>query len=378
MQIREMLNGALDRLVRPTIRLRRRAWPAFQVCGCTGLELAVLLALGLTLYRGLSPWVMGAVIGAAIFSFYALTYAVKIVTGREQLVYYHHEIAVMLNAALLLWLLGQPVLAYLDATILGLGAFLACGRVGCLMAGCCHGRPHRWGVRYRAEHAAIGFPRAYVGVRLFPIQAVESLWVAAIVVIGAVMILRGAAPGAALAWYVVMYDIGRFSFEFVRGDADRPYYLGFSEGQWLALILTLLVVAGGLTGMLVFELWHALAAAGLALTMLAVALVRRRAPARRLLHPHHIHEIAAALAQAPADPAQVRVIQTSLGLQLSASRPPGQAGGACHYAISAQSGALSEESAQALADLLLQLRHDSGTIELVRSSRGVFHLLVQQ
>ena len=30
---------------------------------------------------------------------------------------------------------------YLDATALGLGAFLACGRVGCTLAGCCHGRP---------------------------------------------------------------------------------------------------------------------------------------------------------------------------------------------------------------------------------------------
>src|SRR5439155_22019386 len=97
---------------------------------------------------------------------------------------YHHEIDVMINAALLLWLLGQPLLPYLDLTILGIGMFLACGRVGCLMVGCCHGRPHSWGVRYKQEHADAGFAPYYVGVRLFPIQAVESLWVLSIVIVG--------------------------------------------------------------------------------------------------------------------------------------------------------------------------------------------------
>ena len=71
-------------------------------------------------------------------------------TGEERIIYYRHEIAVMVVAALLLWLLRQPLLPYLDVTILGIGMFLTCGRMGCFMVGCCHGRPHDWGVCYRA------------------------------------------------------------------------------------------------------------------------------------------------------------------------------------------------------------------------------------
>jgi prolipoprotein diacylglyceryltransferase len=55
---------------------------------------------------------------------------------------------VMLVAAAFLWLLHEhePIIPYLDVTILVIGIFLVCGRIGCLMVGCCHGKPHRWGV----------------------------------------------------------------------------------------------------------------------------------------------------------------------------------------------------------------------------------------
>ena len=55
-------------------------------------------------------------------------------------------------ATVLLSLLDAPVLSYLDVTVLSLGLFLAWGRLGCLMAGCCHGRPQNWGVRYKGRN----------------------------------------------------------------------------------------------------------------------------------------------------------------------------------------------------------------------------------
>jgi prolipoprotein diacylglyceryltransferase len=367
-------NETIDRLVRPTIHTRRRSYSTFQLCGCIGLELAVLLALGLVLFRGGSPWVMGAIIGAAIATFYALAFATKIVSGEEQLIYYHHEIAVMCVAALLLWALGQPPLAYLDATLLGIGAFLTCGRVGCLMVGCCHGRPSRWGVCYRAEHADGGFPRYYVGVRLFPIQAVESLWVFAAVVIGSLMILRGAAPGAALAWYIVVYDLGRFCFEFARGDTDRAYYAGFSEGQWISLALTWLVVGLGLAQALPFQRWHAVAAVGLALAMLIITLRRRRQGGNtyQLRLPGHVCEIAAALA--PGD-AAAQVHCTSQGIQISAGRVDDGVQRTYHYAVSRRQGTLSEAEARTIGKVIAGLAHLDSSIELVRGGQGVFHFV---
>lgn len=91
---------------------------------------------------------MIALVMAASFTFLALAMAAKIVPGKETLVYYQHEIAVMITATFLWRMLRQPVLCYLDVTILGVGLFLAFGRVGCLMVGCCHGRPSPWGVCY--------------------------------------------------------------------------------------------------------------------------------------------------------------------------------------------------------------------------------------
>ena len=287
------LSQSLDRIVRPTIDVHRRSLSAFQVCGVTGLALAVLLALGLVSSRGLSPWVMAALVGTAVATFFVVAFATKIVRGEEQLVYYHHELAVMGMTAVALSILRQPVLAYLDATILGVGLFLACGRVGCFMVGCCHGRPHRWGVCYGHDHAQAGFPTYLVGVRLFPIQLVEALLAATIVAVGSAMVLRGQPAGSALAWYVVAYDVGRFCLEFRRGDPGRPYYRGFSEAQWISLALTWAVVVAGALGILPAASWHVVAAAALTGLLLGVALKRRRD-----------QDEAARLAGAPADIAE--------------------------------------------------------------------------
>jgi hypothetical protein len=213
-----------------------------------------------------------------------------------------HEIAVMLMAALFLWTTRRPLLPYLDITILGIGTFLTCGRIGCLMAGCCHGRPYRWGIRYREDHAAAGFPSCLVGVRLFPIQAVESLWVLGTVVVGTYFVWTGRQPGSALAWYIVTYDAGRFAFEFARGDADRPYWLGFSQAQWLSLLLTGGVVWAERAGVVPFSRWHLAVFALLAAAMIAVSLKRRfqSTPTFRLLQPRHFHQIANAVRVAAA------------------------------------------------------------------------------
>lgn len=371
------LGRALDALVRPRVRALGRSLPAFQLCGYTGLAAAVALSTGLVAGQGLALWPIGAVILSSVATFFALAMATKVITGQERLIYYHHEIAVLLVTMLLLRALGQPVLPYLDATLLGVGAFLVCGRVGCLMVGCCHGRPHRWGVCYRAEHAAAGFTPWYVGVRLFPIQAVESLWVLGVVLVGVAMVRGGSPPGAALGWYVVAYDVGRFGFEFVRGDPDRGYLRGFSEAQWTSVLLVLVVVAAERAGALPRAPWHEAAAAGMLLWMGVAALRQRRPTARpRLLNPRHVREIATLIPrlEAQADAPEVRVAATSLGVQLSVG---GGAEGAARYTLSSRRGGLDREAAATLAECILQMRHPGSPAELVEGRPGIFHLLVR-
>lgn len=384
-------NHHLDRMIHPEVRALGRSWAAFRICGYAGLAVAVLLAMTLVVRSGLSPWVMGGIIVAAVATFLVLSMVTKVITGEESLTYYHHEIAILLVATLLLWLLGQPVLSYLDPTILGVGAFMACGRLGCLMAGCCHGRVHSWGVRYRDEHAVAGFSPCYVGVRLFPVQAVESLYAFVIVVVGIGVVLGGRPPGEALAWYVVSYGVGRFFLEFLRGDASRHYVWGFSEAQWTSLLLISVLVWEELSGNLSFHAWHVGAFACLALVMISVALTRRlkRTITHRLLHPRHVREVAEAVridsrsateqrdgsGESTAYP-EVHVSNTSLGIWISVGRIGTGEGCVDHYTLSCRHGAMSDDTARSLARLILQLRHLPASGDLVKGSQGVFHLLM--
>lgn len=377
------VNRTLDRLVRTRIVVGGRRLPAFTTCGVAGLVLAWVLALALVARRGLPLWPMAVVALAAMATFLALATATKVVTGEERLVYYHHEVAVLAAAALVLRLLDRPVLPYLDATILGVGAFLACGRIGCLLVGCCHGRPARVGVRYRAEHAAAGFTPYYVGVRLLPIQAVESLWVLFVIAAGAALVWSGRTPGSALVWYVVAYDAGRFLFEFGRGDPDRPDRGGFSSAQWLSVLLTVAVVVAGGIGWLPVRPWHAAVAAGLVLAMLAVAIHRRREAGERhrLCHPHHVRELAGVLTRLT-EPAPavggIPIGATSRGIRVSAGAIAGDAGAIEHYTLSAQSGTLSMAAARVLAGVIATLRVPGAGAEVLPGGSGVFHVVIRR
>jgi hypothetical protein len=379
------VNALFDRQVRCEVGFLGRRESAYLAWGKVGLILAVGLGIALTVHQQLSLPVILVLSCTSIAALLGQTLVMKALTGAEELVYYRHEVAIIVVAAVTLRWLGQPVWPYLDITILAVGTFLVCGRIGCLMVGCCHGRPSSWGPRYSPLHAAAGFTRHYVGIRLFPIQIVESAWVLVSVLVGVWIVLRGSAPGEAFAWYVIVYDIGRFSFEFARGDLGRPHAGGFSEAQWTSALLMLAIVAAEARGMLPFHVWHWVATAAVILAWVAIAWSRPSTPLarHRLLDPAHVGEIAAALdandvaidSTSGAEMA-VQIARTSLGVQLSTGRPAASAGVAQHYTISWSGGEIDPGAARTLADLILLLRRVSAPSELAKGSMGVFHLLI--
>jgi hypothetical protein len=217
-----------------------------------------------------------------------------------------------------------------------------------------------------------------------------------VVLVGSILVIRGSAPGTALAWYTVSYGVARFGFEFWRGDPERPYLWGFSEAQWISLLLLGLVTGAELSGALPLYPWHIGASAGVLATMIAIGIARRvrKNATHRLLHPHHVAEIAAAVAcescrsmartsfgtpvhHQACDSPQVPLRCTSLGVQISGGAIRSEAGYVRHYAISSQDGSMTEKSARALSQLILHMKPATGSVELLQGNRqDVFHLLI--
>lgn len=383
-------------LSHPQINIRGRAWPVYRVLLVAGILLGVLLSLFMIGTSNLSLHV--GIAGSIVIVLALLTAAMlaKVITGEENFTNYHYQIVALIAAAGFLAATRQPVLPYLDVTAPGLGLSVVLGRLGCLSAGCCHGRPARWGVRYGSAHVAEGFPACLTGVRLLPVQALESAWVLGIVIVSTALVLSEQPPGMALAWHIIAYGVGRFLIEFLRGDADRPYWRGFSEAQWTALITVSAVAAAGWGGILPFQVWHAGAAIGLVVVMIAVAIHRRWEPDHlfQLLHPRHIQQVAEALDKlADLSKAQLTVegelpagsqlhlvpmASTALGLELSAGYVEREGQRLYHYTLSNRNSHLTHKAACALGELIVRLRHPSGSREVIPGRQaGIFHVLIE-
>lgn len=230
----ESLNKLLDALPRPRLAAFGREVPTFRTCGIAGFYVAliVLIGAGLMTRRSLLVLVVMAVVSGLSFFIYA--YLRKWLTGNEELVLLEHVWFTLACIAGTLHLIHQPVLPYLDVAGVVLCPFLAAGRVGCTLVGCCHGNPSSFGITYNDACARDGFAQHLVGVRLFPAAAIEGVGLLMIGLTGLIA-LPFAAPGKVFAWYLLAYAIMRFGLEGIRGD-PRPHFLGLSQARWMAII----------------------------------------------------------------------------------------------------------------------------------------------
>jgi hypothetical protein len=226
-------NAFLDQLPRTRFGTASREVPAFRTCGVTGFYLAVAVALAGGLLAGRSLPVVALLCLTAALSFFVYTYLRRWITGAEKLVLLEHVWFAELCMAGVVLALGEPPLEYLDVIAPALCVFLAGGRVGCLLVGCCHGRPSSLGIVYGEAAVRDGFPRQLQGVRLFPVQALEMGGLLAIGVSGFAA-LPWAPPGAVFAWFLAGYAVLRFGTEALRGD-PRPHWLGLSVPRWMSL-----------------------------------------------------------------------------------------------------------------------------------------------
>jgi len=112
------------------------------------------------------------------------------------------------------------------------------GRLGCLMAGCCYGRPTDvpWAITFTDPAAAanVGTP---IGTPLHPTQLYDA---GAELLIMAFLLLterRGRPfPGRTFWLYMLLYAISRYIVEIYRGD-ERGMVFGLSTSQFVSVLI---------------------------------------------------------------------------------------------------------------------------------------------
>ncbi len=266
----ELINRQLDRLAHAPLKAGGRSVSPFHFWSAAGLVLGILVTLSFTVRAGLSPAILLLLVAINLLAAFVLGLTVKVVNGSERHTHYHYEIAIAVVTIATLKSLGQPVVPYLDAMVVGKGLLLAFGRLGCFMVGCCYGQPFQLGVCYGPAQT-----RRYAGARLFPVQLVESLIGLVLTTLCAYLLLRGAQSGTTLPTYVIGYGAARFFIESLRGDPQRPYFRGYSEAQWTALSLMTLVMLLEYIAVLPLHRSHVMLVTGVVTAMLAIAITRR-------------------------------------------------------------------------------------------------------
>ena len=137
-----------------------------------------------------------------------------------------------------------PLWTTCDVFAPGIALGHAVGRLGCLFAGCCYGRPTSkpWGITFTDPFAAsnVGTP---LGVPLHPTQLYEAGAELLILVVLLWSERRGRPFAGRTFWlYMLLYAVSRFVIEFYRGD-DRGTIGMFSTSQFISILLAPLAVA---------------------------------------------------------------------------------------------------------------------------------------
>ncbi len=165
-------------------------------------------------------------------------------TLRSAGVYYGGLILAIACAAWYLRRKNLPFWKMADISAPGIALGQAIGRLGCLSAGCCYGKPTSvpWGITFTDSYAYenVGVP---LNVPLHPTQVYESVGAFCLFWFLMKRFSKKHADGRILLEYIILYAAMRFVIEFFRDD-DRGFVLyGLLSTSQLIAILTFLAAA---------------------------------------------------------------------------------------------------------------------------------------
>jgi phosphatidylglycerol:prolipoprotein diacylglycerol transferase len=143
---------------------------------------------------------------------------------------------------------GLPLWTTCDVFAPGIALGHVVGRLGCLFAGCCYGKPTNlpWGITFTDPFAAanVGTP---LNTPLHPTQLYEAGAEALILIILLATESRGRRFAGRTFWlYMLLYAVSRFIVEIFRGDPRGNVGI-LSTSQFISVLLVPLAI-----GMLVY------------------------------------------------------------------------------------------------------------------------------
>jgi phosphatidylglycerol:prolipoprotein diacylglycerol transferase len=138
----------------------------------------------------------------------------------------------------------MPFWKLVDVAMPGLTIAHVFGRLGCVAAGCCYGRPTGgdWGFRFNSELVDVSLR----GVPLHPVQLYESSALLVLFFGLLVVFSKKRFDGQVFLTYFMAYPIIRSVVEIYRGDLIRGFVIDgiLSTSQFLSLIIFVIATAG--------------------------------------------------------------------------------------------------------------------------------------
>ena len=159
-------------------------------------------------------------------------------------VFYGGLIAAVAVALIYLRRHNMPLWTTTDVFAPGIALGHIVGRLGCLLAGCCFGKPASvpWAITF-SDPAALANVGAPLGIPLHPTQLYEAGAEALILGFLLVFERRGRPfPGRTFWTYLLLYGMSRFVIEFYRGDPRGMVFETLSTSQFVSVLLVPLSV----------------------------------------------------------------------------------------------------------------------------------------
>lgn len=375
--------GRLEKIPRPFLDLGFKVVAAYHFFGITGIVTACITPLILGLILDLSLVTLFILLASSALLTWAYIKLTVLITKRDAVVFFNYFLTLLAGSFLVLRIMNQPVLVYMDIMIVGAGLLFAFGRIGCFMAGCCYGKPSIRGIRYDKHHKKNGFPRLLLRVRLLPVQLIESAWLFSITAISIGLVFSTQVPGMALSTFLILLALGRLMLEFFRGDPLRPYKQGISQAQWTSLVMLGLTISFQIAGILPFQSWQSFILVSFLILLITFVLRSKNVSLRSLFSARHIHEIAevfeifkrGSLIPASTQKA-VYLRKTSLNIQLSENHIPLKDRTTLHHiTLSSTDQPFHYRQARGLSQYMVSLYKLAGMHVLLPDDDNIYHLL---